>query len=919
MLTNLTIRYSRSTPPRKPCAWLLPGVDAAAWLDELLKWNLPDEGIELRIVPRSMADRAPLGVLATPRETPQNIAPRCLPYACLAGRLHLPVDAQISPAVTDDELSRLLTGTMSYVWHPQAGLVAFESSDVFHPSALIAPPEMTESDWGFADPGLSLHRRIRSLDAVAPPVETLLQHGRDDIGTQANQLDQLPPNPDEPKKSGISDALGAPKRGLAKFVQWMTGRAPNTAEKETWLDRLGNWANNVLNPQLQSERERELNRLMRMLEDDPDQGLKYALPMGGDPGRGIAPAGNRLTPGLVDFRLSSSSGPVDDWYVSYQIQQQLTARYRELADREVRLGRFRRAAYIYAELLGEMHSAAMALRSGRHFREAAVVYRDRLHRPREAAECLQSGGLYDEAIEIYEELNDHETVAGIHEQLNRPDQAVASYSKAVEKHRQNGDLLSAAKLLETKLDDSNEALDVLRSGWPNSTQSRQCLTEEFALLARAGQHDDAGQRIEALPKQALSSEQIQSLVTVLSCSAVDYPVPSVRDTAADTTRQVVSRELRRPQEPSRHQKQLLVDAVRKLVPEDRLLKRDCQRYMRDEPRPRPARPLRDESQHLEPVETRQLDPSVRWMVAAETNDGFYAAGYRDDELVLQSESWQAVDNPPIQRRWKIGECYGNEILLAPDPFDVNPVWIQILGSTEPRLLKKIPVTGGGHRAITAGAPPWGTADTVAIAQSGRGPTWRITEGADSAVTAFSGHGTPIFSRQFETDIEALIEPIDYSTFESEYFTNRSHPVHARSEGIHFASFYDLIQISEDETYERTRLPDRIIGLSGSLRNSTTRIAVSLPLGGVVHWSKTGAQRRFGSDLNEPKTAFTMTGKLIAADQRQIEVYDATRTNLTLEATGERSGLPIAVMPVRRSEFAILDSDGQLSLYRTNRT
>ena len=919
MLETLTIRYSRSTPSRTPCAWLLPGGDAAGWLDELLKWDLPDEGIALRIVPRSIADRSPLGVLAAPRDMPQQIAPRCLPYACLAGRLYLPVEAQFSPAVTEDELSQLMTGTMSYVWHPQAGLVAFEASDVFCPSDLIAPPETTESDWGFADPGMSLQRRIRSLDAVAPPVETLLQQGRDDIGTQSNQLDQLPPNPDERKQSSISDALGAPKRGLAKFVQWMTGRGSQPADKESWLDRLSNWAGNVLNPRLQSERDRELNRLMRMLEDDPDEGLKYALPMGGDPGRGIAPPSNRLTPGVVDFRLGSSSGPVDDWYVSYQIQQQLTARYRELADREVRLGRYRRAAYIYAELLGEMHSAAMALRSGRHFREAAVVYRDRLNRPREAAECLESGGLFDEAIEIYEQLEEHETVARIHEQLDRPEQAVASYSKAVEKHRQNGDLLTAAKLLETKLDDSDEALDVLRSGWPASTQARQCLAEEFALLARSGQHDDAGKRIEALPKQSLNSEQIQSLVTVLTNSAIDYPAPLVRHTAADTTRQVVSRELRRPQEPPRHQKQLLVDVIRKLVPEDRLLKRDCQRYVRDEPRPKPARPARDGSQRIEPLETRQLDPSVHWMIAVETNDGFYAAGYRDDELVLQSESWERGEHPPIQRRWRVGECYGNEILLAPDPFDIKPVWIQILGSTEPRLLKKIPVTGGGSRGITAGAPPWGTPDTVAIAQAGGGSAWRITVGHHSAVTGFGNDGTPIFSRQFEIDVEALIESIDFSTSEIERFANSSRPVHARTEGIYFASYRDLIQFSAGETFERTQLPDRIVGLSGSVRNSTTRIAVSLPLGGVVHWTRSGAQRRFGTDLNEPKTAFTMTGKLIAADERQIEVYDATRTNLTLEATGERSGLPIAVMPVRRSEFAILDSSGQLSLYRTNKT
>ena len=83
---------------------------------------------------------------------------------------------------------------------------------------------------------------------------------------------------------------------------------------------------------------------------------------------------------------------------------QLRAKYMELAGREMRLGRYRRAAYIYAHLLGDLTNAAAALIAGKHWREAAVLYRDRLKRPEMAAKCLEQGGLWAEAIEFYEQL-----------------------------------------------------------------------------------------------------------------------------------------------------------------------------------------------------------------------------------------------------------------------------------------------------------------------------------------------------------------------------------------------------------------------------------------------------------------------------------------------------------------------------------
>ena len=115
--------------------------------------------------------------------------------------------------------------------------------------------------------------------------------------------------------------------------------------------------------------------------------LRFALPLGANAPRGIAPPSNRLTARDTDFSLSSLGRPsaMDAWFVEERLRKDLIARYHEVATRELSLGRYRRAAYIYAELLGDLTAAANALRRGRYYREAAVLYRDRLHSPTMAA------------------------------------------------------------------------------------------------------------------------------------------------------------------------------------------------------------------------------------------------------------------------------------------------------------------------------------------------------------------------------------------------------------------------------------------------------------------------------------------------------------------------------------------------------
>jgi hypothetical protein len=112
------------------------------------------------------------------------------------------------------------------------------------------------------------------------------------------------------------------------------------------------------------------------------------------------------------------------------------------------LGRHRRAAYIYAELLKDFREAANVLRQGKHFREASVLYLKHLGDPLEGARCLREGGFLLEAIPIFERKKQHETAAELYAELGNEVEAERQYRLAVSRAIAHGNTVNAATLLE---------------------------------------------------------------------------------------------------------------------------------------------------------------------------------------------------------------------------------------------------------------------------------------------------------------------------------------------------------------------------------------------------------------------------------------------------------------------------------------
>lgn len=412
---DLQLRSSGASAPSGD-VWFVPGAYAAAWLDELVHFGVDVTTTFLLPVPTSRADRTPLGAVVV---LPIGVVPhrhhRATPWRRCGERWFVPADSELWPPLDDAELAQL-AGERWLVWHPAAGLVAF-TADERLPVAALLQVARDDAAWNRAVPGLVAAARLTSVSPERPPtVLELFAAEQRTIGSQSPS--ELPPLPDEPpaRRRLLSPnqlrtaSLDLFARGLLHLFT-----DPNATRQATgWWQRVLQWASDRLGQRAatptadQERRAREIRRLLELLDRDPDLGLRHALPLGGPEGRGLAPPSNLLGERSPDFSLGAlaGGGPVDSWHVDPETQSQLRQRYRELANAEIRRGNHRRAAYILAHLLGDLHAAAQCLRDGGQFREAATLYGERLGQHEQAAACLVAGDVLGAALLRAEKLFD---------------------------------------------------------------------------------------------------------------------------------------------------------------------------------------------------------------------------------------------------------------------------------------------------------------------------------------------------------------------------------------------------------------------------------------------------------------------------------------------------------------------------------
>ena len=544
-------------------------------------------------------------------------------------------------------------------------------------------------------------------DKPPPPV---------DIGTKARQLGELPPAPQEPRDTlwrrlaakarrratrmlhglanqslqalkGLRHAFGTlgpthrgssgqPGRSIAQpsslngsstggssvVSSGSSGSGAVSAGvhggQRNWLEQLRDWTQRRLAVdwnELENKRQREIERLLSLLQNDPDQGLDYAIPLARNAsGRGGGLPTSSLPSRNLDHRSrdAESFGASNGWVIAPELRWKLETRYRELAKREVRLRRYRRAANLYGVLLGDWEAAAKTLEAGGHYLDAGEIIRDRLNNAAAAADCFRRGGRFEEALELWRSLKRHSEAADMLRGLGRETEAIVEYRLAVQQLCVQADPVGASIILMEKLREPDEALALLARSWPYGIAARRCFEERLRLLQSLGRVEAMHGLLRGLPDDpAVTRLGIWPLEAVARL-VHQHPTADIRDTARDVVLVIAGRQLAAALAPPREDAgahnagthdyfaaaglpatshpastnnssrdiQALLAIVEGLSTGDWLLKRDCQRVgdryrsaaRSQEPTTKRAHPSHDSVPTLVPAAIRTIDSTVDW-------------------------------------------------------------------------------------------------------------------------------------------------------------------------------------------------------------------------------------------------------------------------------------------------------------------
>ena len=878
------------TPLRDASAWLLPGAEPDVWLEEIASWPVRAESISFYPI-ANPAGGVPLGVLAVPAGAMRLPAGgRALPYGEVAPGFFLPLEGKLQPPLAPGEITAAMRHPVM-VFHPVAGLSGFDATDVRRAWDFLLPPEQLDEQWNRACVVEPINTRLRSVRLVAPlSLETVFGEENGDIGSEP--LMDLPPGDDEPKFPLPGKIAAGAIKMLAGGLIALSSIVPRTAIAPTWINFIENWAKRKFTgaqKDLSRERNRELHRLLELLEKSPSEGLRHAISLAALAHRGRATPSSQLGRRSLDFNAKNLGGgqAVDGWDIPADIRTSLAARYRESAHHEASLGNHRRAACIFAELLGDFAAAADMLKRGRYFLEAALLYRDRLHNEVAAAECLAQGGHTEEAVNIYEKLGRWLEIAALYEKEGTIEKARVALRKAVDAHVAAGDTLAAARLLETRLQEPEEALRLLAAAWPQGKQALRCLDERFALLGRRHDHAAIRELIEDLGRRPVPPALRTPLVGQLAQLFETLVDDTNRRAAAESARLHISALLTARSLDAVDEIGVLRSLTR-LAPQDRLLKRDVTRFRETRIKPptvittSATRPALIRRIVPEKCTTLSLPKIGKWLLAAGDSKGVYAVARRGEGHLFFTRAIWSGAMQSVEWVDPVPETDSGFLLTG----NGDDVVVSRLFKSLPQ--KKLPETDAFKwRNSQVGTPAWLPEDTVCVASSGSG-IWAVRVVGERVVLASFALGEFVYSRDVTDELR--------EAGATGHGTTVSLDAQGSPGRVALGYGRHLLVMDGQKTIRLSELGGRVLALLASPPANPGWVAL-LDQGAVFIAADTLATTILDEQMAMPKGAFLGEGSLVLVAGEEGRVFRVE----------PGAAFPVAWFPFERGEWLALVS------------
>lgn len=902
-------------------AAFVPGSGPGDWLREISSWQIDPAGLSCVILSESLQSVRPAGLFVLfPKNKMPDAGQVRLPYQQIAGKLFIPVQSVLYPQVNTEELSKLLLWDL-YVFHPALGLVGFEMADRVDLVQLLAIDPPLEKRWDRAHPGNDSPPPFNRIGVEGTSPEELLDNLKEEI--EKKPIEDL--KKDKPQTAG-SKLLNALGRGSLKAGLAVTGGVAGMlgglggllggggfgsagvsggagggaggtggSGGEGLFSRFEKWMKQKLDD-LEKQREEELARLLRMFEEDPELALQYALPLNSPYfKRGDATPTGKLSRRDTNFSLGKlgGGGRVDAWNVG-NYYNSLHTQYTRNAERELKAGNHKRAAYIYAHLLGNFSMAANVLQQGKYYREAAALYDKHLNNKVMAAECLEKGGLYLEAIGYFAALGMDERVGDLYQKMERREEAHAHYTKCVTKAIANDDYLEAARITGKKMEEPGRARQYLLDGWRNSSRQEACLNAYFDEAAAAGY--DPVKELQSVYALHTPPAMENHFLNVLTQQVRKPQSGELEKTSRNLAYKIIGKQLEQENQSN-------VAALRFFLPQDKLIAADCSRFVITSKKfqPKPILPKRKK---------HQLDKTVRWISARNFRGDIVALGVKDNSQLILTRVNTTGEEETLS--WGFQADARDHFFLLCDP-RVSERIVVICNRPLELTPKKF---GSGPKfsgVITVNFAPWLPVGLLAAGHSFN----------NSLVMVSAPYGTYMLSRYNVAD--GRLQHTTECKYGDGLLTRNSNRQGACSEllsrdnrfyFVDESSFFALSSTGESFSVSFGPEEVRLLSMPEYARSFVAALATTsgflILKGATVETAR--PSEIFALDFNPAILQFISEDYLVIASYQRVMVIDVRDTPVQKMLIETDSQVVAIVSSPRKNYFAVLEASGLVQFY-----
>ncbi|GAB2813576.1 hypothetical protein [Ferruginibacter profundus] len=409
------------------------------------------------------------------------------PCQLVYNTLYIPQYATLYPTLHAAEVSKLFSAT-PHIMHPEFGLVALDTPIAW--SELLALPATAAVTITTPAAGAFIPENIRRLEIQPLPPEELIKAMEATAFPEKKSFNDKPLNWAEKIKLGLLKTLfsSSPRQG-------------NTGEKDgkektglmKMLEKIGNkilpadskWVNNLVQnlEDLEKRNQSEMEKLMALFKNNPDEALKYAIPLDNEGTNRGGNAGlfelNRRWGNFDLFGRSSQSGGSGNLVFGMDSYQKLQQQYNKTAEDLVAKKDYQKAAFVYMKLLKNNHMAAKTLEDGKLYPEAASVYLKYLQNKNKAAVCYEKGQMYTDAIGLYKELKENEKAGDLYLLQQKKPEAFEQYQLVADEHISCGRYVKASLLYRNKMNNAAPAQELLLKGWRTDKDAFNCINNYF--------------------------------------------------------------------------------------------------------------------------------------------------------------------------------------------------------------------------------------------------------------------------------------------------------------------------------------------------------------------------------------------------------------------------------------------------------